>query len=63
MTIVPASETDIQEVAELWCRAFPARRSVEDRIRMLREGGRYGGLETVLVARAEDRRLLGACKV
>jgi predicted N-acetyltransferase YhbS len=63
MTIVPARESDIQEVAELWCRAFPARRSVEDRVRMLREGGHYGGLETVLVARAEDRRLLGACKV
>jgi predicted acetyltransferase len=57
-----ARAEDIQEVAELWCEAFPSRRTVDERVRMLTDGGRYGGLETTLVARAESR-LAGACKI
>lgn len=61
MQIRPARENEIQEVAELWCDSFPGERSVEDRAAMLRTGGRYGGLETVLVA--DDRSgAAGACK-
>lgn len=57
-----AREEDVREVAELWCESFPSRRSVDERVRMLLGGGRYGGLETTIVARL-DGRLAGACKV
>jgi predicted acetyltransferase len=59
----PADRGDIQEVAALWCEAFPGRRTVAERARMLEMGGQYGGLETVLVARAADGSLSGACKI
>lgn len=60
-TIRKARPDDTRDVASLWCDAFPGRRSIDDRVRMLESGGRYGGLDTVLVARDEGR-LLGACK-
>jgi predicted acetyltransferase len=53
---------DVRAVAGLWCRAFPSRRSVDERVRMLESGGRYGGLETTLVARLGGR-MVGACKI
>ena len=58
-----AAETDVRPIAELWSQAFPGRRTIADRIRMLESGGRYGGIETVLVARTGDGRLAGACKI
>jgi predicted acetyltransferase len=61
--IRPAAASDIEEVAHLWCQAFPGKRTVAERVRMLESGGRYGGLETVLVARNDADRLLGACKI
>jgi predicted N-acetyltransferase YhbS len=61
--IRPAARGDIPDVAALWCEAFPSKRTVAERARMLETGGRYGGLETALVARDDDGRLLAACKV
>jgi predicted acetyltransferase len=61
--IRPGAEKDIAEVAALWCEAFPGRRTVAERARMLETGGKYGGLETVLVARDPDNDLLAACKI
>jgi predicted acetyltransferase len=57
-----ARMNDIREVAGLWCEAFPSRRTLDERARMLKTGGRYGGLETTLVGRA-DGRLIAACKL
>lgn len=62
-TILPAQPSDTREVAELWCHAFPGRRTIEDRIAMLEGGGRYGGLETVLVMRDAAGSLAGASKI
>lgn len=62
-TIRPAERPDVREVAELWVEAFPGRRTVENRIRMLETGGRYGGLETVLVVRDDRGTLAGAAKI
>lgn len=62
-TIRPARETDAREVAELWGDAFPGRRTIEDRIAMLESGGRYGGLETVLVMCDARGALAGAGKI
>lgn len=62
-TIRPAERTDIREVAALWVEAFPSGRTVDDRIRMLETGGRYGGLETVLVLRDQGGALAGAAKI
>lgn len=62
-TIQPARPSDTREVAALWCDAFPGRRTIEDRIAMLESGGRYGGLETVLVMRNVDGSLAGASKI
>jgi predicted acetyltransferase len=62
-TIRPAVAADIEAVAELWCQAFPGKRTAAERVRMLESGGRYGGLETVLVARDAAGRLLAACKI
>lgn len=61
-TIRPAASDDIDAVAALWCEAFPGKRTAAERARMLETGGRYGGLETVLVAR-HDHGLVGACKI
>jgi predicted acetyltransferase len=63
VTIRPAEATDIQDVAALWCQAFPGKRTAAERARMLEAGGRYGGLETVLVARDDAGHLLAACKI
>jgi predicted acetyltransferase len=57
-----ARADEIRHVAELWCEAFPSARTVEDRARMLESGGRYGGLENVLVLLVEGR-LVAACKL
>lgn len=62
MEIRPAAESDIRAIAELWATAFPGRRTVDDRVRMLETGGRYGGLETVLVTEV-DGRIAGAAKL
>lgn len=62
MDIRFARTEDVEEIALLWSEAFPGRRTLADRVRMLETGGRYGGLETVLVARDPDGRLAGACK-
>jgi predicted acetyltransferase len=62
-TIRPAATADIEAVAQLWCQAFPGKRTVAERARMLQSGGRYGGLETVLVARDGADQLLAACKI
>jgi predicted acetyltransferase len=62
-TIRPAVAADMEAVAELWCQAFPGKRTVAERVRMLESGGRYGGLETVLVARDGAGRLRAACKI
>lgn len=62
-TIRPAVAEDAREVAALWCEAFPGRRTVEQRVRMLESGGRYGGLETVLVMRSAEGALAGAAKL
>jgi predicted acetyltransferase len=59
----PAVAADMEAVAELWCQAFPGKRTVAERVRMLESGGRYGGLETVLVARDNAGSLLAACKI
>ena len=63
MQIRPARGDEIEEIAQLWCDAFPGDRTVEDRSRMLEEGGPYGGVETVLVAREADGTLAAACKI
>jgi predicted acetyltransferase len=54
-----ATERDIVELAELWTRAFPGSRSVEERVRHLETGGVFGGIETVWVAERAER-LAGA---
>ncbi|MFW6331511.1 MAG: GNAT family N-acetyltransferase, partial [Gemmatimonadota bacterium] len=53
---------DSRGVAELWCDAFPGKRTVGDRMRMLETGGRYGGLDTVLVG-TDRAGVAAACKV
>lgn len=63
MEIRYARPAETEEIAALWCDAFPGRRTVADRVRMLETGGPYGGLETVLVARDAAGRLAGACKI
>jgi predicted acetyltransferase len=44
-----AQQDDIPQLAELWTRAFPGTRGVEDRIRHLETGGVFGGLDTTFV--------------
>ena len=63
LVVRPARETDVRDIAELWSEAFPGERTIVDRIRMLEQGGRYGGLETVLAGRDGGDRLVGACKI
>mgnify|MGYP001077600616 CR=1 FL=1 len=57
-----AEPDDIRPLAELWCDAFPGKRTVAERIRMLEHPGRFGGLEHVLVAADEHAGVVGACK-
>lgn len=54
-----AAQDDKEDLAELWTRAFPGSRGVEDRIRHLETGGVFGGLETTWVAE-RDGTLAGA---
>lgn len=61
--IRPATPDDIRPVAQLWHDSFPGDRTVGERIRMLEAGGRFGGLESVLVADEPDRGVVGACKI
>lgn len=63
LRVEPARPDDIQDIARLWCDAFPGDRSVTERVRMLESGGRYGGIETVLAAREAGGELAGACKI
>ncbi len=58
-----ARASDTRDVAQLWCDAFPGSRTVEERMAMLQSGGRYGGLETVLVLRGGGGALVGAAKL
>lgn len=57
----PARPDDVHDIAELWCEAFPGRRTVADRVRALETGGRYGGLDTVIVGR-DGGQVVAACK-
>lgn len=61
LLLMPAEESDVPGLARLWNQAFPGGRSVEERERSLREGGTYGGLEDVWVARI-DGRMAGALR-
>lgn len=54
-----AENEDVRRLAELWARAFPGERSVEQRIRQLETGGVYGGIESSYIAESQGR-LLGA---
>ena len=63
MDIRFARPDDTEEIAALWCDAFPGKRTIAERARMLETGGQYGGIETVLVCREPDGRLAGACKI
>lgn len=58
-----AEPEDIRPLAHLWHDAFPGKRTVGQRIRMLETGGRYGGLETVVVAEEPDHGISGALKI
>ena len=58
-----AEADDIRPLAHLWHDAFPGERTVGERIRMLETGGRYGGLDTVVVAEEPDHGISGAAKI
>jgi predicted N-acetyltransferase YhbS len=63
LVIGPAQPRDIPDIAALWTEAFPGTRSAAERARLLETGGRYGGLETTLVAHRPAGPLVGACKI
>jgi predicted acetyltransferase len=46
-------------LADLWARAFPGERTVEQRIRHLESGGVFGGIESAYIAE-RDGRMVGA---
>jgi predicted acetyltransferase len=48
-------QEDIPALAELWTRAFPGERSVEQRIRQLETGGVFGGIEATWLVEASGR--------
>jgi len=50
-----AERRDIRELAQLWARAFPGDRTVEERERHLETGGVYGGLESAWIAERAGR--------
>lgn len=56
-----ARDADVPALARLWAQAFPGGRSSEDRERILREGGSYGGLEETWVG-TQDGRMAGALR-
>jgi predicted acetyltransferase len=45
-----ATREDVRELAELWARAFPGERTVDQRIAQLEAGGTFGGIETAWLA-------------
>jgi predicted acetyltransferase len=45
-----AGPDDIRQLAELWARAFPGERTVEQRMANLETGGVFGGVETAWLA-------------
>lgn len=59
MALRPAQPDDVRPLAELWALAFPGEHSVADRVRILEQGGPYGGLETAWVEE-EGGRIVGA---
>jgi predicted acetyltransferase len=54
-----AERSDINELADLWARAFPGERTVAQRIAQLEMGGVYGGIETAWLAERAGR-MVGA---
>ena len=54
-----AQRDDIQELSELWARAFPGERTVEQRVRQLETGGVFGGIEAAWLDEL-DGRITGA---
>jgi predicted acetyltransferase len=50
-----AGHEDIAELANLWSRAFPGERTVEQRIAHMETGGVYGGIETAWIAERAGR--------
>jgi predicted N-acetyltransferase YhbS len=50
---------DIETLSELWARAFPGERTVEQRIAHMDAGGVFGGIETAWIAE-EGSRCVGA---
>ncbi|HEX6133449.1 MAG TPA: GNAT family N-acetyltransferase [Longimicrobiales bacterium] len=50
-----AAPDDIRALAELWARAFPGERTVEQRVRHLETGGVFGGIETSWIAERAGR--------
>src|SRR5688572_10499016 len=48
-------QEDIPALAELWTRAFPGERSVEQRIRQPETGGVFGGIEATWLVEASGR--------
>jgi predicted acetyltransferase len=54
-----AETSDIEDLANLWARAFPGERTVEQRMRHLETGGVFGGIESAWIAE-RDGRMAGA---
>src|SRR5690606_1077149 len=53
--IRPAEHHDIRNLSELWARAFPGERTVEQRVRHMETGGVFGGIETAYLAERSGR--------
>ncbi len=60
--LTAAGRADVRALAVLWSRAFPDRRTPDDRERQLRAGAGYGGLEDSWVVKRRGR-LLAACRL
>lgn len=50
-----AVREDIRELSELWARAFPGERTVEQRMAQLEAGGVFGGIDTSWIAELDGR--------
>lgn len=61
--IRPGEPDDITAIARLWDEAFPGKHTVGERVRMLETGGRYGGIEAVLVGTEAGHGIVGAAKL
>ncbi|MFO7894555.1 MAG: GNAT family N-acetyltransferase [Longimicrobiales bacterium] len=61
--IRPAEPDDVLAIARLWDEAFPGTHTIEQRVRMMETGGRYGGIETVRVVTEPDHGIVGAAKL